>query len=74
MKRMQTLTCIVLALSLLLGLGLAGAQAESAGKIVVFQQKTEIYDQLVELAKTYQEETALRSKCGPSPATTIIRT
>ena len=37
MKRMQTLTCIVLALSLLLGLGLAGAQAESAGKIVVFQ-------------------------------------
>ena len=32
MKRMKTLTCIVLALSLLLGLGLAGAQAESAGK------------------------------------------
>ena len=56
MKRMQTLMCIVLALSLLLGLGLAGAQAESAGKIVVFQQKTEIYDQLVELAKAEPEK------------------
>ena len=73
MKRMKTLTCIVLALSLLLGLGLAGAQAESAGKIVVFQQKTEIYDQLVELAKT-RKKRALRSRYGPSPATTIIRT
>ena len=43
MKRMQTLMCIVLALSLLLGLGLAGAQAESAVKIDVLQQKTELY-------------------------------
>ena len=65
MKRMQTLTCIVLALSLLLGLGLAGAQAESAGKIVVFQQKTEIYDQLVELAKAYQEETGVEVEVWP---------
>ena len=65
MKRMKTLTCIVLALSLLLGLGLAGAQAESAGKIVVFQQKTEIYDQLVELAKTYQEETGVEVEVWP---------
>ena len=65
MKRMQTLMCIVLALSLLLGLGLAGAQAESAGKIVVFQQKTEIYDQLVELAKTYQEETGVEVEVWP---------
>ena len=65
MKRMQTLMCIVLALSLLLGLGLAGAQAESAGKIVVFQQKTEIYDQLVELAKAYQEETGVEVEVWP---------
>ena len=65
MKRMKTLTCIVLALSLLLGLGLAGAQAEGAGKIVVFQQKTEIYDQLVELAKTYQEETGVEVEVWP---------
>lgn len=65
MKRMKTLTCIVLALSLLLGLGLAGAQAESAGKIVVFQQKTEIYDQLVELAKAYQEETGVEVEVWP---------
>ena len=50
---------------LLLGLGLAGAQAESAGKIVVFQQKTEIYDQLVELAKAYQEETGVEVEVWP---------
>ena len=64
MKRMQTLMCIVLALSLLLGLGLAGAQAESAGKIVVFQQKTEIYDQLVELAKVLKTHHTLGLKGG----------
>ncbi|MCI5956423.1 MAG: ABC transporter substrate-binding protein [Clostridiales bacterium] len=65
MKTMKTLTCLALAICMLLGLGLAGAEAEGAGKIVVFQQKTEIYDQLVELAKAYQAETGVEVEVWP---------
>lgn len=36
-----------------------GASGESKGKITIFQQKTEIYDQLKELAKDYEKETGV---------------
>ena len=36
-----------------------GASEESKGKITIFQQKTEIYDQLKELAKDYEKETGV---------------
>ncbi len=65
MKRMKTLTCIALVCCLLLGMGLAGAQAQTAGKIIIFQQKTEIYEKLVELAKTYQAETGVEVEVWP---------
>lgn len=35
------------------------ASGESKGKITIFQQKTEIYDQLKELAKDYEKETGV---------------
>ena len=36
-----------------------GTSGESKGKITIFQQKTEIYDQLKELAKDYEKETGV---------------
>ncbi len=36
-----------------------GTSGESKGKITIFQQKTEIYDQLKEMAKDYEKETGV---------------
>ena len=36
-----------------------GASGKSSGKITIFQQKTEIYDQLKELAVDYEKETGV---------------
>lgn len=66
MKTWKTILSLTLALTMLLGCGLAGAQAEaSGGKIVIFQQKTEIYDQLVKLAADYQTETGVEVEVWP---------
>lgn len=65
MKAWKSIVSLVLSLCMLLGMGLAGAQAESAGKIVIFQQKTEIYDQLVALAAAYQQETGVEVEVWP---------
>ena len=35
------------------------SDGDSAKKITIFQQKTEIYDQLKDLAKAYEEETGV---------------
>ena len=35
------------------------SDGDSANKITIFQQKTEIYDQLKDMAEVYQEETGV---------------
>ena len=57
--------CAMLALSLVACGGTPSGGDEEANKIVIFQQKTEIYDQLVELAKVYQEETGVEVEVWP---------
>ena len=41
------------------GTNTEGASGKSSGKITIFQQKTEIYDQLKELAVDYEKETGV---------------
>lgn len=60
---MKKLICMAIAMTMLLSFAAISAQAE--GKIVIFQQKTEIYDQLVEMAKTYQAETGVEVEVWP---------
>lgn len=68
MKKRSILSCgLVLALAvstLMSGCGAAKNNEKSVaeaggGKITIFQQKTEIYDQLKEMAETYKEETGV---------------
>lgn len=68
MKKRSILSCgLVLALAvstLMSGCGAAKNDEKSVaeaggGKITIFQQKTEIYDQLKEMAETYKEETGV---------------
>ena len=59
MKRMKTLTCIVLALSLLGWAWAWRARRRKAPARSSFQQKTEIYDQLVELPRPIRKRRAL---------------
>lgn len=65
MKGFKSIISMALALCMLLSIGLCGAQAEAAGKIVIFQQKTEIYDQLVAMAAAYQQETGVEVEVWP---------
>ena len=60
---MKKMICLMIAVSMLLSFAAFGAHAE--GKIVIFQQKTEIYDQLVEMAKAYQAETGVEVEVWP---------
>ena len=68
MKKRRVLSCgLVIALAastLMSGCGAAKNDEKSvaeagSGKITIFQQKTEIYDQLKEMAETYKEETGV---------------
>lgn len=43
----------------------AGSTASAGGKITVFEQKAEIYDKLVELAKSYESETGVSVEVWP---------
>lgn len=60
---MKKALCLILTLCMALGLFTVNASAE--GKIVIFQQKTEIYDQLVEMAAAYQAETGVEVEVWP---------
>lgn len=64
MKSWKSILSLALALCMLLGIGMVSAQAEE-GKVVIFQQKTEIYDQLVALAAAYQAETGIEVEVWP---------